>query len=322
MRTTNKWIVVFAVSACSHAFVLTEDGGSDAEEAATPPGDAPIDAKVLPPQTSRLRVINGCTQPIWIAHANNLPGEQNVPLATGDYHDYAIPAGGLPSVRFWPKLGCDASGHNCRIGDNGEGGGAPCGAMGCQPPIDSKFEVTFAATGSTAATFYNLSLVDGYTLPFAVTPVGVGAGVGTCTASDCSMLTLDACPAAEDLGGTQYPAYANHDLRVQDVGCMSPCKAWNYPAPYGIGRPESQDPGLHLCCPTPINPTSGQCTIANSCMTAAACRSMTDPLSVTHTDYVQLVHARCPTAYAYAYDDDAGLHACSADTGFRVVFCP
>jgi hypothetical protein len=182
--------------------------------------------------------------------------------------------------------------------------------------------VTFAATGSSAATFYNLSLVDGYTLPFAVTPVGVGAGVGSCTASDCSMLTLDACPTAEDLGGAQYPAYANRDLRVQDVGCMSPCKAWNYPAPYGLGRSESQDPGLHLCCPTPIDPGSGQCTIANGCMTAAACRSTTDPLSVTHTDYVQLIHARCPTAYAYAYDDDAGLHACPADTGFRVVFCP
>jgi hypothetical protein len=103
---------------------------------------------------------------------------------------------------------------------------------------------------------------------------------------------------------------------------MSPCKAWNYPAPYGMGRSESQDPGLHLCCPTPIDPASGQCTIANGCMTAPACRSTSDPLSVTHTDYVQLIHARCPTAYAYAYDDDAGLHACPADTGFRVVFCP
>ena len=64
--------------------------------------------------------------------------------------------------------------------------------------------------------------------------------------------------------------HAPGDLRVQDVGCMSPCKAWNYPAPYGMGRPESEDPGLHLCCPTPIDPASGQCTIANGCMTAPA----------------------------------------------------
>ena len=62
--------------------------------------------------------------------------------------------------------------------------------------------------------------------------------------------------------------------------------------------------------------------MANGCMTAAACRATSDPLSVTHTDYVQRVHARCPTAYAYSYDDDAGLHACPANAGFRVEFCP
>jgi hypothetical protein len=79
---------------------------------------------------------------------------------------------------------------------------------------------------------------------------------------------------------------------------------------------------LHLCCPTPIDPATQQCTIANSCMTPEACRATSDPLAVTRTDYVRLIHARCPTAYAYSYDDEAGLHACPADTGFRVVFCP
>jgi hypothetical protein len=289
----------------------------DAARDATPDATSP-----LPPQTSRLRVVRSCDQPIWIAHSNNVPGQQNVRLDPGEYVDYAIPASGLASARFWPKTGCDAAGNNCRIGQSGEGGGAPCGPNGCHPPIDSKFEATFAAIGSSNATFYNLSLVDGYTLPFAVTPVGPGAGVGSCTASDCSSLTPAVCPTAEDLGGNVYPAYADRDLRVSDVGCMSPCKAWNYPAPYGLGRPESQDPGLHLCCPTPIDPGTGNCTVANGCMTAAACRSASDPLGVVHTDYVQLVHARCPTAYAYAYDDDAGLHACPAATGFRVEFCP
>jgi hypothetical protein len=336
MRTMNKWIPIIAAAGCSTASFQGDDGdvGTDAPGSVTDapspdPGgdgavstiDAPTDA-ALPPQTSRLRIVSACPQPIWIAHSSNVPGEQNIRLATGEYHDYAIPASGLSSARFWPKTGCDTSGHNCRIGDSGEGGGAPCGPSGCHPPIDSKFEVTFASTSSSNATFYNLSLVDGYTLPFSVTPVGNGAGVGSCTASDCSRLTLDACPTAEDLGGAAFPAYADRDLRISDVGCMSPCKEWNYPAPYGLGRPENQDPGLHLCCPTPIDPGTGQCTIANGCMTAGACQATSDPLSVTHTDYVELVHARCPTAYAYAYDDEAGLHACPASTGFRVVFCP
>jgi hypothetical protein len=322
VRTANKLILVVSMLvSCGRAEVMQKDGGdADTPVVDGSSDDDSIDALSLPPQTTRLRIISACTQPIWIAHSNNVPAPQNTRLDAGDYLDYAIPAAGLASARFWPKLGCDANGRNCKIGDNGEGGGAPCGVSGCQPPIDSKFEATFAAIASSQATFYNLSLVDGYTLPFAVTPIGAGAGVGSCTPSDCSMLTLDACPIAEDLGGAVYPAYADRDLRVQDVGCMSPCKAWNYPAPYGLGRAESQDPGLHLCCPTPLAPA--QCTIANGCMTPQACRATTDPLGVTHTEYVKRVHARCPTAYAYSYDDEAGLHACPADAGFRVVFCP
>lgn len=30
----------------------------------------------------------------------------------------------------------------------------------------------------------------------------------------------------------------------------------------------------------------------------------------------------CPTAYSYAYDDTAGLHACPSEVSFEVVFCP
>lgn len=307
-----------ACAAC-HAGNASHDAAS--VDAAT------VDAAPLPPQTARLRVVNECAATIWIAHSDNLGGDQNVELATGALHDYDIPAGGLASMRLWPKLGCDATGHGCVVGDNGEGGGAPCGPTGCEPPFDSKFEATFAATGSADQTWYDISLVDGFTLPFTVSPVGDGAGAGTCTVSDCSTLTLDACPSHDDLGGGQYPPYGDVDLRVDDgngtpVACMAPCKEWNYPAPYGFGQPESVDPGLHLCCPTPIDPQTGNCTIANGCMTPDACRDDGDAVSVVHTDYVAAVHARCPSAYSYSYDDAAGLHVCASDARFAVVFCP
>ncbi len=310
---TTKVFALVILTACHPGSPTPGEHDAAVDAAIEPAIDAAVDASPWPAQTTRLRIGNRCAEPIWIAHSDNVPFEQNPRLAPGAYHDYAIADGGLASARFWPKLGCDASGHACRVGDTGEGGGAPCGPTGCQPPVDSKFEVTFAAIGSVEATFYNLSLVDGYTLPFTVTPVGPGAGQGACTASDCSTLTLDACPIQEDHVG---------DLRLGDVACLSPCKKWNYPAPYGLGRPESQDPGLHLCCPTPIDPGTGQCTIASGCMTPDACRSTSDPLSVTHTDYVALIHTRCPTAYSYSYDDEAGLHACPAAAGFEVVFCP
>src|SRR5205085_8494818 len=98
MRTTNKLVVVGALAACGRAGVP-----APAMDADPPPvdgsinasADASIDAMTLPPQTSRLRIVNACTQPIWIAHSNQLSGEQNVRLANGEYHDYAIPPSGV-----------------------------------------------------------------------------------------------------------------------------------------------------------------------------------------------------------------------------------
>jgi hypothetical protein len=280
------------------------------------------------PPSTRLRITSRCAQPIWIAHSDNVSDTQNVRLDQGQSRDYQIPAGGVSAVRFWPKTGCDGSGHACAQGDSGEGGGKPCPATGCQAPLDSKFEATFAPVGGGAQTWYNLSQVDGYTLPFKVQPFGSGAEQNGCVSSDCSHLSLDGCPGDDDLsGGGAFPSYAHEDLRVRDayghvIACAAPCKKWNYPAPYGLGLPESQDPGLHLCCPTPIDPASGNCTVANGCMTSESCRNAADPRSVVHTDYVAALHAMCPSAYAFSYDDANGLHACPSDTSFEVTFCP
>jgi hypothetical protein len=273
---------------------------------------------------TRLRVTNHCAQPVWIALSDNVPDDNDVLLTQGQSRDYAIPDGGLSAMRAWPKTGCDGSGRNCAIGQSV----APCPAGGCQPPVESKFEASFAPSGSAAATWYNLSQVDGYTLPFKVVPHGDGAEQGSCVTADCGGLSLDACPGSEDMsGGGTYGAYASEDLRIRDghgdvIGCMSPCQKWAYPSPFGLGEPVGEDPGLHLCCPTPIDPASGQCTPANDCMTPDACRDAADPVSVVHTQYVAAVHAMCPSAYSFAYDDAAGLHNCPSDTGFEVVFCP
>ncbi|EYF07632.1 RICIN domain-containing protein [Chondromyces apiculatus] len=266
----------------------------------------------------QLSIRNQCGHPIWIAHSNNVQAEQNKRLNTGESFVYDVPDGGINATRFWPKTGCNASGLNCTIGDSV----APCPSGGCQPPIESKFEATFAPKGGAEQTWYNLSQVDGYTLPFKVVPQGQGAEAGSCVTSDCSGLSLAQCPSGEYIQG-----YGDQDLRVRDgsgnvIGCMAPCKKWNYPAPWGLGRPEHQDPGLHLCCPTPIDPATGQCTVQNACMSPNACSNAGDPQSVVHTDYVKAMQQMCPSAYSYAYDDAAGLHACPSTTSFEVTFCP
>lgn len=86
------------------------------------------------------------------------------------------------------------------------------------------------------------------------------------------------------------------------VSCLSPCKKWNYPAPFGLGRNEQEGDGRLFCCPSPVS--------------VQECRGG----AVVYTDYVNLVHRNCPTAYSYAYDDAGGSHDCPSDTSFVVNF--
>lgn len=73
---------------------------------------------------------------------------------------------------------------------------------------------------------------------------------------------------------------------------------------YGMGKSEQLFTGLQFCCPTPPV-TSEECTAGQ----------------VTKTQYVNLIHRDCPTAYSYAYDDQAGLHNCPNPTNFNVNIC-
>lgn len=247
-------------------------------------------------QTTRLSIRNNCSFPIWMASLHNadkppLP-DGTVRLATGDIHNYAIPDNGWAG-RFWPKTGCDANGGNCAAGE----AVPPCPATGCQPPADSKVEFFFPAASSGTA-WYDISLVDGYSLPFSIAPRGTSSG--SCVATNCA-LSLTACPQNEIQGLGDLQVVRNG----APVQCLSPCKRWNWPAPTGLGNSEQAGLGKALCCPTPPV-SSGECQAG----------------VVVQTDYVKRVQASCPTAYSYAYDDHAGLHNCPGDTAFDVTLCP
>lgn len=120
---------------------------------------------------------------------------------------------------------------------------------------------------------------------------------GACIRTDCH-LHLNDCPTDENNGLGDLTVNKNN----AKVACLSPCKKWNYPAPYGFGRDEQQDPGRMLCCPKPVTPED--------------CRRGI----VTQTKYVDLVHRDCPSAYSYSYDDEHALHNCPANTSFMVKF--
>jgi hypothetical protein len=245
-------------------------------------------------QARTINIRNNCPYNVWIQTLNTqgavLP-DGIVNLGQGASHVYYIPDG-IWGGRLWPKTGCDGSGNNCETGQSM----APCGPTGCDPPAETKMEFFFPDFNVGGDTWYDISLVDGYSLPTRISPTsGVG---GACVQTDCN-IQLNSCPTNENNVG---------DLRVikngRTVECLSPCKKWNYPPPFGLGRPETEWPGTDYCCPTPpIYPEQ--------------CRAG----AVVSTQYVGLVHSQCPSAYSYAYDDEAGLHNCPIGTSFDIVMC-
>lgn len=91
---------------------------------------------------------------------------------------------------FW-DAGCnfDGSGKgSCLTGDCG--GMLECGGAGGDPPA-SLAEITL--DGANGDDFYDISLVDGYNLPLAMTPSG---GTGNCGAPGCTSNLNNNCPGA------------------------------------------------------------------------------------------------------------------------------
>lgn len=293
-------------------------------------------------QPTRLRVTNNCSEDMWVQQLN-IPGEEtNILLKAGKSYDYNIPDSYTPAVRVWPKTGCDENGENCETGQSQP----PCPQEGCQPPFESKAEFTFGDIKNSAdTTTYDLSFVDGFTVPIKIIAKGQNIGQGVCKSIDGSKLTLDKCPTNDNLAGT--PA----DLRVKDssgktIACLSPCQYSTQPAPYGIGGDIADDPALHMCCPTPCEyldcqqgdacnceetscfvciPNS-ECTWENSCATTDSCSDANNPKCVKNTDYYTTVKKYCPDAYGYAYDDNPKnanvTFVCPSVNQYEVVFCP
>ena len=277
-----------------------------------------------PCPVKRLRIVNRClSEPIWIAHEAARgaigPGLQNFLIPPDDFHDFCTPDK-LTGTRYWPKMLCDDDGLNCLLGSSG-GPGEGCSSHGygqCAPPIDTKFEATFGTRGAPCSgisskdcDFIDVSLVDGWTLPFRLSISGDCSGPNDAhpTEIDCSGLTFEKCPTDEVLGQQKYDMQAHYRGYGSVAGCYSPClkltdPKWNNSASKGRSRTDTV--ASPYCCPTP--PVSPK-----------ACRDG----PVATTKYVEAVHRYCPGVYAYCYDDAMGLLQCSADSYYQLeFFCP
>lgn len=116
-----------------------------------------------------IRMNNRCGQAIWIGQTTN---NNNAPLQGGirrlDANGntvFSIPDSGWAG-RMWPKTGCNNNGEACAFGQSVP----PCGPQGCTPPADTKIEFFFPSAQDKNTIWYDISLVDGYSLPAEIIP--------------------------------------------------------------------------------------------------------------------------------------------------------
>ncbi|KAL6873727.1 hypothetical protein ACP4OV_013809 [Aristida adscensionis] len=166
-----------------------------------------------------LALYNKCAETVWPgiqpSAGKQLLARGGLQLAPGHAASVRLPAGW--SGRVWGRQGCafDAAGRGrCATGDCG--GVLYCNGAGGAPPA-TLAEVTLAASPA-AQDFYDVSLVDGYNIPIAMTPFhGSGAN---CVAAGCVSDLNRVCPAGLAVRG-------GDGRRV--VACRSACAAYNAP---------------------------------------------------------------------------------------------
>lgn len=192
--------VALAVSALPLLLILLASGGASA---------------------ASLALYNRCGETVWPgiqpSAGKELLARGGLELPPGRAASIRLPAGW--SGRVWGRQGCrfDASGRGrCATGDCG--GALHCAGAGGAPPA-TLAEVTLASSASPGAQdFYDVSLVDGYNVPIAMTPVhGSGA---RCVPAGCVSDLNRVCPAGLAVRGGSGGGV---------VGCRSACAAFGAP---------------------------------------------------------------------------------------------
>jgi len=175
-----------ASSGSSSASAL--DGGGPPDANYPPMVDAgaavPMGDQTLP---RKLYIVNQCTYEIWtVGLGTDLP--PGIPFKSEPGQAFVLGMSDKYSGRVWPRTGCDATGKNC---DQGNG-------------PDTLAE--FTLTAGMLSDWYDISLVDGFTIPLAIiqldgpwtpdgtyVPGGKLGAAGQCGSPVCAVTMLFIC---------------------------------------------------------------------------------------------------------------------------------
>jgi hypothetical protein len=276
----------------------------------------------------------------------------------------AIPDKGAPGSNFRFFIGCPGLSNNTQpFGSKGCVMGAATGDLA---GINTLFEPTFGCVGGTAkcafnpadpaaacqqnpdakncsplgpVDFFDISAVDGYTLPMTVEAKGTNC---TAPSKDASMLDLGSCPGED--AGTLFSTTAKQqaliargiDLLTRDgkgnyEACVAPYKWFELAT---VGSPRDSSSTLPNCA-------DGKCTSVSYYAGAGcdpqnprlACPGGSGPqqrvgpkqdgsFGIQNTEWVRQLYALGYTGYSWQYGDGVGQQSCDAGATITVTLCP
>jgi len=171
-------------------------------------------------------------------------------ISASQKYVYNIPTK-LFAARWWVKTGCNTEGMDCEFGNSVTYNVS----VGAQPPLETKFEGTF---GNGGTDYFDVSLVDGFSVPFTLELTGDTKGASLDEKIDCSSLSPENCPTETTLGdgGLDLKYFGDVENKTNPLACFSPCKKLNYSTGsigQGLGLPERGNTKTFcMCCPGPI----------------------------------------------------------------------
>jgi hypothetical protein len=151
---------------------------------------------------------------------------------------------------------------------------------------------------------------------------------GTTGAGGTSLAEFNLATAA---GGTDWYDVSYVDgfdnpigIVISNTSCVSPNTCTTQPLTSCYG-PDLTDGGAE--CFSPCSATGlPQYCCAGAYGTPATCQAGGTPQSPNwpsqYLSYLTTIHTYCPNEYAYAYDDNVGLHTCVTGSNYTVTFCP
>lgn len=282
---------------------------------------------------------NSCKEDLWVGAVGQ---NGSAPLDGGGWRMTAgetkvisVPVG--HSGRIWPRTGCtfDASGK-CPPGVNccAAGGcletdnktfGLKCGFTGAPP--SSLLEWTLDATsGNGPIDYYDMSFVDGWSVPLSMTPVpgtfnttpDPGIGSWWCEQDGCTS-GMPVCPDAFKVSGSPLSCYSPCQT-ARNAGSANAeklCCTCSLTEP--VTCPDAKCAGHYGCTPyhTPAYPADMTCNPWASDASRA--------WDATSLSYIEAVHKACPKVYAWQFDDVKATFNCRKTAGlvdYAVEFCP